>query len=389
MKHYDVVVIGAGPAGLCAGISAATAGGSVLVIDRRSEIGSPVRTSGGSWISEMKELGVPDSLYHPIDRVTFRSTNEEASFLSSPPQHCVLNVRGLYQYLAETALNQGAEIALRTRAIALLMEDRRVKGVKLSRFSEEMDVAANVVIDASGYAHFSHKGMGIDVAHRFGEGVEYELIAAAPQNETVLFVGEKVCRSGYAWLFPCGNSRVRIGVGLIRPDSLENPVPVLNEFIKANNYAEGFSEIEFHHGVVPSWGYLKKNVYGGLIIIGDAAGHLPLLVGEGIRFAMKAGLTAGKVAAQAVRKDNPSERALSGFKREWLNRHLLSFRISFHINKQISRFGDREWDKAIGFLSKMKPDVFFPLLKSDFSAPLIMSLAAALARPPHFLKWKG
>lgn len=381
---YDIVVIGAGPAGLCTGISAAKEGCKVLIIERRSEIGSPIRTSGGSWIAEMQELSIPAPLYNPINKITFRSSNEEASFSSNPPKNCVLNVRGLYQHLAEKALNLGANISVRTSAKELILEGSNVRGVKIVKFSEQKHVRADVVIDASGYSHFSHRDIGIKVPDRFAEGVEYELYAPHfVQNESFLFVGDRICRSGYGWIFPCGNSRARIGVGIIKPDNPQKPISVLNKFISTSNLIEGSYEIEFHHGFLPCWGYLKKNVFNGLIIIGDAAGHLPLLAGEGIRFAMKSGLVAGKVAAEAVKNSDSSEKRLSRFEKEWLDKELLSFKISLYINKKISQFNDKQWDKGIRYLSKIKSEHFFHLLRSDFSAPLIFGLAAT---NPEFLK---
>ena len=119
------------------------------------------------------------------------------------------------------------------------------------------------------------------------------------------------------------------------------------------------------------------------MIIGDAAGHLPLLVGEGIRFAMKSGLVAGRVAAEAVNKNDPSEKRLLKFKKEWLDKELFSFRVSLYINRKISQFDGKQWDKGISYLSKIKSEHFFPLLRSDFSAPLIMGLAAT---NPEFLR---
>ena len=231
--RFDIVIIGAGPAGLSAGISAAKEGCNVLIIEKRSEIGSPIRTSGGSWIRDMRELNVPDSLYNPISKITFRSTNEEASFSSNPPQNCVLNIRGLYQYLAEQALKTGARISLRTRAKELILENDSVKALKISKFSEESNVYADVVIDASGYSRFSYREIGIEVEDRFAEGVEYELYAPHfAQEESVLFVGDRICKSGYGWIFPCGNSRVRIGIGIIKPDNPQSPITILRNLFR-------------------------------------------------------------------------------------------------------------------------------------------------------------
>ena len=64
----DVLVAGGGPGGLAAAEAAARGGCSVLVLEAGKEIGSPTRTSGGSFIAELKALGIPDHLFKPPAR---------------------------------------------------------------------------------------------------------------------------------------------------------------------------------------------------------------------------------------------------------------------------------------------------------------------------------
>src|SRR5258707_14246952 len=70
-RMYDVLVVGGGPAGLAAAEAAARTGVRVALLERQKEIGYPVHTSGGSWISDMRALGLPAELYHPLPRRAF------------------------------------------------------------------------------------------------------------------------------------------------------------------------------------------------------------------------------------------------------------------------------------------------------------------------------
>src|SRR5271170_3311700 len=123
MMSCDAIIAGGGPAGLSAAEVLAGHGWAVTVLEQNHEVGSPIRTSGGSFIDEMEALGIPPRLYHPISRVRFLSPTNSASFEYPVPRFCVLDVRGTFQYLAERAIAAGARIRLATKAAGPIVED--------------------------------------------------------------------------------------------------------------------------------------------------------------------------------------------------------------------------------------------------------------------------
>src|ERR1700722_10640494 len=110
----DAIIAGGGPAGLSAAEVLARDGHSVVVLEQNHEIGAPIRTSGGSFVDELDALGIPPHLYHPVGRGRFLSPNKSAVFHYPIPKFCVMDVRGVYQYLAERAIEAGAGIRLAT-----------------------------------------------------------------------------------------------------------------------------------------------------------------------------------------------------------------------------------------------------------------------------------
>jgi len=83
---YDAIIAGGGPAGLAAAETLARRGCSALVLEQNHEIGSPIRTSGGSFIDELEALSIPAALYHPISRVRFLSAGNAAVYDYSRPR---------------------------------------------------------------------------------------------------------------------------------------------------------------------------------------------------------------------------------------------------------------------------------------------------------------
>ena len=349
--------------------AAARGGCRTLVIEQNSEIGSPTRTSGGSFIRDLDDFGIPAHLYHPIKRCRFVSPNQEAAFDYPKPAACVIDVRGVYQHLAERAIAAGAELWLATAVESAVMHDGEVRGV---RTKTNREVEASLVIDAAGYRSPLLRQAGVhDGFQRFGVGAEFDLYAPhCNQDEVVLIVGTQVAPCGYAWYFPWGRGRVRAGVGIIHGDSREQPEAYLQRLVaNAGQFGvnlRGAQPVEYHHGLIPSDGLLDRFVAHGILGVGDAAGQSSALLGEGIRWCMQAGRMAGEVAAEAVRTQDFSSDFLSRYERRWKAAHGTNLRIGSIINKRIARYDDAKWDRRTELLKLLTPDQFAEALRTNF-----------------------
>jgi len=385
---YDIVVVGAGPAGLVAAETASKAGAKVLVLEKNSKIGVPVRTSGGSWIKYLDTLGAPHLLYHPVRKVRFISPHKEAIFEWKSPVFCALNVSGFYQFLAKKAVLADAKIKLSSRVTKPILEDNYLVGVSYEDKNGPKKVGAKLIIDASGSSAIIAREIGLyGKLKRFAVGVEYEFFAPYyHEDETILAVGNKIAPSGYGWAFPCGKKRVRVGVGIIRPDSLANPSKCLDYFLKQSYLKLGLKEakkLEVHSGIIPSDGIRKSFIYNGLMVIGDAANQASPLVGEGIRYAIESGKIAGRVAAQAIFKKNTSKRFLFQYEKEWRRRFEKSMRLAFKINQKIALFKDEQWDEVATLISGLTPSQYADLLKTNFTKFLALRI---FSKNPSLIK---
>jgi digeranylgeranylglycerophospholipid reductase len=370
---YDVVIAGGGPAGLSAALTAAESGASVLLIEQNPEIGSPTRTSGGSFVRELVELGIPERLFHPIRQVRFLSPHRSAAFEYPDPVACIIDVRAVYQHLAMLAIQAGASIWLASKAGAVIQETGRVTGLRVeTRIKSQVEVKAGVVIDATGYKGDLLRQAGAGTAiRRFGVGAEFDLFAPhCNKNEAVLAVGSQFAPSGYGWVFPWGEQRVRIGIGVIHPDDSSDPVKLLDAFVAAAERLgvdlRGAQPVEYHFGLIPS-DMAECFVGDGILAVGDAAGHASTLVGEGIRWAIMAGRMAGRVAASAVRHGDASAAFLSQFQSEWLGQFGRNLRIANLVNRTIAKWDDAKWDEWTALLSDLTPGEFATALKTNFS----------------------
>ncbi|MFQ5707704.1 MAG: NAD(P)/FAD-dependent oxidoreductase [bacterium] len=386
--EYDVVVVGGGPAGLSAAYTAAQSGARVVLLERSKEIGYPVHTSGGSWIAELKRLGVPDRFMHPIRVGQFISAREEAVFEYSDPPGCILDVRGLYQYLAEMASLAGAEIFVNTVATKPIFESGTLAGVKARRFGREQIFRAPLVVDASGASCLVARHLGLTTGFdRVGVGAEYDLVAPHwPQDRVAFLFGTQVAPSGYAWIFPHGQQRVRCGVGLIHPDSDCDPRTYLEKLLANPNLLDGalnaISRIEYHAGVIPSENFLKRTVTDGMMVVGDAGGLISTLLGEGIRFAIEIGRMAGNVAGKALTCKRFDAPFLGQFESLWQKKYKRIFRLGAFLNRRMARYTDAQWDRRVRTLAALGAELVPAVLKGEFSSRNILKI---VRKNPGFL----
>lgn len=381
---FDVVVAGGGPGGLSAAQSAARDGCSVLLVEQNAEIGSPTRTSGGSFVEDMQALGISAELYHPITRCRFLSPNNSVVFDYPKPELCVIDVRAVYQFLAEQAIEAGVQLRLATAAADATVENGQITGVRLkSRLSGLEEIRSKILVDATGYRATLLKQTGIHEGfQRFGVGAEYDLYAPnCDESEVLLIVGNRIAPAGYAWIFPYGKHRVRVGVGIIHGDSKERPEEYLDKLIAtAADYGtnlSGAQPIEFHTGLIPSDGLANCFVGHGILGVGDAAGQPSALVGEGIRWAIMAGRMAGKAAAEAVTAGDCSKVALERYQKQWRKEFGADLRIAHQINRRIAFSSDEQWDERTEWLKSISPGQFCQALRTNFMDKWVLQMLAS------------
>ena len=374
-----MVIVGGGPAGLAMAEPLARRGLSVLLCERNAEIGVPVRTSGGSWQGDLRRLGLPDHLWHPIDRLSFRSRRSHSSIDWGAGVGCALDITATWRHLADMAEAAGATIE--TGTLARL---QRTGELTLRRGADSRMVRCRLVVDATGTSSLLARKAGVHRGfERVGVGYERELSAPRfPQDEAMILVGG-LAPSGYAWAFPRGGNRVRVGVGVIQPDTDANPRELYAPLERAlAPQLEGAAVLELHSGRIPSQEAPSRLTGDGLLVVGDAGGHSNPLLGEGIRHVIVAAQRAAPIAIAALdRPGVPPVERLYDWERAGRRTRGRSWGLAMRANRYVAGMSDADWDRAVEMLDRLPVDVTTAMLRGDIlSLPLMMG---AMARRPR------
>ena len=379
---YDIVVVGGGPAGTSAAYSAAKNGSKVALLEKEEEIAQTVRTSGVTWMNDVRKFGIPKECYNEIKNYSFCSPNNQVTICDSKPKAVVLDVRKTYRWLAQQAEKEGADIFVNSNVTDIIKNDRgNISGVKASS-KKEYTFNSKIVIDASGFQSVVAKSLGLVTQwKRFGAGAEYEAYAEHVDSDTWwLMVGQNYSPSGYAWIFPVGKNTVRIGVGIGKPESSVDPTIRLKEIINAKmgpikNLGK-ITPIEFHYGLIPNEGLSRKTVYDNLILVGDSAGQANPLVLEGIRYAIMFGRVAGEVSSNAIKSGDTSKKSLNRYEENWKKSIESKINSASKVQDRWISLSDEEWDKELEIISELSADEFIDFIKADFGLSNIVKLAA-------------
>ncbi|MCK5124978.1 MAG: NAD(P)/FAD-dependent oxidoreductase [candidate division Zixibacteria bacterium] len=300
--HYQIIIIGAGPAGGNAARIAAEAGLDVLLVERDERPGLPLCCAEGISVAGLGAFIEPDPVFIANEINGLKLTVAGGKTVSFSPKDTIGYVldRPVFEsYLVDEAVLAGTDLLLNTFAKGIKLDKGQPAVIELVQNNTDFTIEADFVIAADGVESQIGKMAGLKTELKLKEcetAIQYRVSGIEVEPSVLqFFVGQKYSPNGYIWVFPKSSDCANIGVGL-NPGEADNAElrGYLDSFI-SENYPLG--KVDFVScGNVPK--FIGFEILGkeNLFLAGDAARLIDSLSGAGIARA----LHTGKIAAETI-----------------------------------------------------------------------------------------
>lgn len=354
------MVVGAGPAGASCSYWLAKAGHDVVVVEKKA---FPREKTCGDGLTpravrQLEDMGLGAEIsaahrYSGLRSHGFGRTLElpwpKAPGL--PSYGYVITRKDLDGLVAARAVKAGADLWERTEAVEPLWADGQVAGARLAAHGEggrSGELEATFVVVADGANSRFGWALGNQRERSYPQGMALRGYWASPRaNEhwidSWLDIRDPEGRSvpGYGWVFPLGDGRVNVGVGLLSTSSIwkgANTSRLMDIFCKSLpedwGVGPGASLAPPTGGRLPMGLSVRPRSGRSHLVVGDAAGTINPFNGEGIAYAYETGRLAAEVLAEALESANPA--ALCLYEEALQARYGLYYRVARAFVRAIS-----------------------------------------------------
>ena len=394
---FDIIVVGSGCAGAVAAYVAASAGKSVLVVERGNFAGAKNMTGGRIYAHALKQVFPNFEEEAPLER---KITHERIALMDPESQMAIdftsteLGEEGkdsyavlrstFDQWLAEKAEEAGAEYICGIAVEELIKDESgRVVGVRAG----EDEITAQVVILAEGTNSMlaerclgnprpkaSQMAVGIkEVFELPAEKIEDRFLLPEGEGAAMLFVGDCTHGSvGGGFLY---TNKESISLGLVATISLaaaaKNEVPVYQMLEDFKNHPavapiiRGAKLVEHSGHMVPEGGYnmIPKYTFDGCLLAGETAGFCMNLGYQvrGMDFAVASGRMAAETACEAIDKGDTSAAGLAAYKEKLEGSFVIQDLCTFAKWPHVME----EWDSMFTDYPVMVREIFNSMFSVD------------------------
>ena len=322
---FDVIISGAGPAGCKCAETLTNAGFKVALIEKNKDWRKPCGGAVSSRIFKyFPQLRKYD--FHKINGASMYSSNgNRIDYSWKDIRETSINVDRLEfdSIIRDIAVDAGAELYNRNVSFDFVYRDGKRIGIKTKVSGETKEYLAPISIVADGMS--SKLAIRLDPKNKWRIEETYQAKCAIMEGDTTIDK-KKISMffqsyKGYGWIFPLKDNQFNVGCGTCNEDNLKYNLnemfhnflrnPITKKILPADSYKTRW----MGSYSMPGQGVRENILYDdNLMVIGDAAGFISPISGEGIHPSVVSGEIAAQTAMNALQEENLSKVYLKAYK---------------------------------------------------------------------------
>ena len=362
-QFYDVIIVGAGPAGSYVAYELSSSGYNVAVFEQKNAPGLDICCTGiiSTECFQSMDPGTAVILTEINSARFFSPSGKCLNLQTEKVQAYVANRPLLDKTIASKAQSQGAQYLFSSPVIDIIPRKDNIQ-VEASCFGDRKIFSARAVVLANGFMPRLPWKLGLGKIKNFLVGAQGE-VEARNLDKPEIYFGQEIAPGAFAWLVPTGvgTSTNKAHAGLL---AISHARLHLQKFLN-NLFDQGriiSREVKIEQKIIPV-GTPSRSYGDRVLVVGDAAGQVKPTTGGGIYFGHLGAKIAAKVLDEALSSNNLTAAQLSRYQKRWKAKIGKELSLGYRARQAYIKLSDRQIEEL--FTALGSSGMAEALLRSD------------------------